>query len=100
MFDITAVFGIIFSGLFGVGPSTNLLDAPEYQCAKPAWVKAPAIKSGHFEGTVQVACKVKGEHGGGFPHLREHMEAFLLESSETVHAGPIALEYKGMPGVS
>lgn len=99
MSELGILFGSLLITFFGVTPDTQRLPTPEYECETPVWTAAPEVKKGMFYGTIEVTCLVRGEHGGGFPHLKTHMEEYLLDNVETVHAGPTSVKYEELPSV-
>lgn len=98
---LSPLFGAFLALIFG---SANHSPIPEptkeaWTCQQPTWTGNPGVKNGMFIGTVNYQCRVEGLSGKGMTDLQQHMVSYVQANAETVHSGPIAETYLGMPSI-
>lgn len=98
---LTPLFGALLSLIFG---STNHGPSPvptkqTWTCQQPAWMGTPGVKNNVFMGTLNLPCRVQALSGKGMTNLQQQVVSYVQGEAETVHAGPVAETYEGMPSI-
>jgi hypothetical protein len=69
-----------------------------FDCGPSSWQAPPALREGKFMGTLQASCTLI-KRGGDPRKLDEHFTTKLARETVTRHAGPVADNTLGLPGV-
>jgi hypothetical protein len=73
--------------------------AVEYTCGAPNWIAPPKVGSDNLlRATIGATCTFKGLTGGGLTELAPYLKNRVEREAQTIHAGPVDINYRGLPG--
>jgi hypothetical protein len=88
---------LLIAFLFLPGDPPRTFEVAPWTCAPERWVLGPRYDDGHFKGVIETQCEVRDARGKGLSSLADHVRGYIVSGSKTVHSGPIAETWDGLP---